>query len=82
MEAPWQCTYTSVVTDVDGVRILHIDLFVFYSFYFEGRQCTVQNYFKEAHKKPLSYPNLPCLCMDGKNPSIYIPLEVCYNNLL
>ena len=82
MEVPLQTSCTPVVTDVDRVIFLHIDLFVFYSFDFEGRQCTVQNYFKEVHKKPLGYPNLPCLHMDGKNPSIYIPLEVCYNNVL
>ena len=49
------------------------------SFDCEGKQCTVRDYFKNQYKKELRYPGLPCLHMEGKNNTIYIPIEVMYS---
>uniref|UniRef100_A0A1X7VUD3 Uncharacterized protein n=1 Tax=Amphimedon queenslandica TaxID=400682 RepID=A0A1X7VUD3_AMPQE len=43
----------------------------------DGQQTSVVDYFKSKHGKPLRYPDLPCLHMEGKNPHIYIPMEYC-----
>ena len=42
----------------------------------DGKQCTVQKYFYDQHKRVLKYPDLPCLHMAAKNNTVYIPMEV------
>lgn len=47
------------------------------TFPLDGKRCTVQQYFRDAHKKELEFPNLPCLHVGQKEKHVYIPIELC-----
>ncbi|KOC70760.1 Protein argonaute-2 [Habropoda laboriosa] len=39
--------------------------------------CTVEQYFKQAKKYKIQYPDLPCLWVGSLNNKIYLPAELC-----
>ena len=42
----------------------------------EGRQVTVEQYFKEKYGIKLNYPNLPCLWVGSRERNNLVPMEV------
>ena len=43
----------------------------------DQKECTVERYFLEKHKKRLGFPGLPCLHVGKKEGHVFIPLELC-----
>ncbi|XP_037081791.1 protein argonaute-2-like [Pollicipes pollicipes] len=43
----------------------------------DGRETTVERYFRDTLNTPLQYPNLPCLWVGSRDKKIYIPAELC-----